>query len=34
VVLGNGDDGAVPGDMGGVVGADEVGVIPPETTSG
>lgn len=34
VVLGKGEGGAAPGDMGGVLGADEVGVILPETTSG
>jgi len=34
VVLGNGEGGTTPGDMGGVVGAEDVGVILPETTSG
>lgn len=33
-VLGKGEGGATPGDMGGVLGADDVGVILPETTSG
>jgi hypothetical protein len=33
-VLGKGEGGAAPGDMGGVLGADDVGVILPETTSG
>jgi len=33
LVLGNGD-GNAPGDIGGVGGADDVGAIPPETTSG
>ena len=34
MVLGNGNGEAAPGDMGGVLGADDVGVILPETTSG
>lgn len=32
--FGNGDGEAAAGDMGGVDGADDAGVIPPETTSG
>lgn len=34
VVLGKGEGGAAPGEMGGVFGADDVGVILPDTTSG
>jgi hypothetical protein len=34
VVLGNGEFGPALGDIGGVGGADDVGVILPETTSG
>lgn len=34
VVLGKGDGKIAAGDMGGVDGADDAGVIPPETTSG
>lgn len=33
-VGGNGAGKPEPGDMGGVGGAEDVGVIPPETTSG
>jgi hypothetical protein len=34
VGVGKGDDELAAGDMGGVLGADDAGVIPPETTSG
>jgi hypothetical protein len=34
VVLGSCAGEAAAGDMGGVDGADDAGVIPPETTSG
>jgi hypothetical protein len=33
-VLGNGSGEVAAGDKGGVDGADDAGVIPPETTSG
>ena len=34
MVLGNDDGELAAGDIGGVDGADDAGVIPPETTSG